>query len=382
MLTAETVDQIVRFDGDGLPVISLYARVDVDPGSGEDLHTRVHSLLDKLDPLAKDQSLEHEGRLSVRADIDRIRNALADERWSPGAMAIFACSGRGLYEEVPLPRSVRDRIAVDATPYVRPMLAVLDEYHRACVVLVDKANARLWELYQDEMRELASVRDRTLRKPNYAAGLAEDRVRNKADELSKHHYRKVVELLDRMFRAGEFDLLIIGGHDFEVPAFTEFLTFELRNRVAGTFAVDLPADPLAEVRKNADAILDRYERAEERQLVSDTLDRYASGGLATVGLDPCLWAGSIGAIQTLLVADGAVVPGVVCEQSGWLARSGDICPLSGSASRVTPDVLDELVQEVITEGGSVRHIRADDRLAESLTAASLRFPLPPAPDPA
>jgi hypothetical protein len=101
-----------------------------------------------------------------------------------------------------------------------------------------------------------------------------------------------------------------------------------------------------------------------------------------VGLDPCLWAGSIGAIQTLLVADGAVVPGVVCEQSGWLARSGDICPLSGSASRVTPDVLDELVQEVITEGGSVRHIRADDRLAESLTAASLRFPLPPAPDPA
>jgi hypothetical protein len=47
----------------------------------------------------------------------------------------------------------------------------------------------VWELYLDEVRDLTRVRDRVLRKRDYAAGLAEDRVRNKADELSKWHPR-------------------------------------------------------------------------------------------------------------------------------------------------------------------------------------------------
>lgn len=379
MLTAETVDRIVRFDGRGLPVSSLYAHIDAEPGLREDLHARVTSLLDEVNPLAKSESVDHEVRLSVRADIDRIKESLGQERWKPGAIAIFACSGRDLYEEIPLPRRVRDQVVVDATPQVRPMLTVLDEYHRTCVAVVDKASAQLWEIYQDELREVGKVRDRVLRKPNYAAGRVEERVRNKADELSKRHYRNVVQVLDQLFRAKDFDLLIIGGHEYEVPAFIDFLPRDMRSLVAGTFSVD-PAEPvLAEIRANADAILQSYERAEEQQFVTDIFDKLASGGLAVAGLDRCLWAGSIAAVQTLLILDSAVVPGVVCEKSGWLARSAEICPLCGNATRPTPDVIDELAHEVIAEGGSIKHITDDDRLAESLTAASIRFPLPPEP---
>jgi Bacterial archaeo-eukaryotic release factor family 10 len=379
MLTAETVDRIVRFDGHGLPVSCLYAHVDADPGLREDLHARVTSLLDEINPLAKDEATDHEARLSVRGDIDRIKESLAQERWKPGAIAIFACSGRDLYEEVPLPRRVRDEVVTDTLPHVRPMLTVLDEYHRTCVAVVDKASAQIWEIYQDELREIGNVRDRALRKPNYAAGRVEERVRNKADELSKRHYRNVVQFLEQQFRAEDFDLLVIGGHDYEVPAFVDFLPNDMRSLVAGTFSVD-PAEPvLAEVRANADAILHSYEHTEEEQYVSDIFDKMASGGPAVAGLDRCLWAGSIAAIQTLLVLDGAVVPGVVCDESGWLARSGDICPLCSKPTRPTPDILDELAQEVIAESGSVKHIADDDRLAEPLAAASIRFPLPPRP---
>jgi hypothetical protein len=377
MLTAETIGRIIRFDGGGLPVTSLYTRVAAD--SVKDVHARVDSLADQISPLAKDNSIERDARLSVRADIERIKEAVREERWQPGGIAIVACSGRDLYEEVPLPRPARDRIVVDETPYVRPMLAVLDEYHRACVVVADKASARLWEVYQDEMREVGKVRDRTLRKPNYAAGLAEDRVRNKADELSKRHYRNVARRLDEMFRSGGFDLLIIGGHDYEVPAFTDFLTRELRSRIAGTFSIDPRTEPVAEIRAEADAILRRYERDEERQLVTDVFEKLATGRPAAAGLPDCLWAGSVAAVQTLLVAEGATAPGVVCDQSGWLALSGETCPLSGNPARKTPDVIDELTEAVIDEGGSVRHIKDDDRLNEHTVAAFLRFPLPPEP---
>ncbi len=108
MITAETVNGIVRFQAAGLPVVSLYCRVDPD-ASQREVQTRVDSLLDQIRPLAKDRALDHRYRLSVRGDIERIKDALGSERWPPGTIAIFSCSGRDLYEEIPLPRRVREQ---------------------------------------------------------------------------------------------------------------------------------------------------------------------------------------------------------------------------------------------------------------------------------
>jgi hypothetical protein len=381
MLTAETVDRIVGFDGQDLPVTSIYAGVEPDPGLREDLQVRMSSMLDQIRPLAKNGSAGHDARLSVRADIERIKEALAEERWRPAGIAIFACSGRGLYEEVLLPRAVRDQVMVGATPYVRPMLSVLGELHRACVVVVDKATARLWEVYQDEMREVATVRDPALRKPNYAAGQGEDGVRNRAGELAKRHYRNVVSAIEEAFRADRCDLLVIGGHDYEVPAFTEFLPLELRSKLAGTFSADPAAARPAEVRHSAGLILQRHEQAAERQLAAEVLGTLAAGGLAAAGLPDCLWAGSVAAAQTLLIPDGAgTVPGVVCDDSGWLALAGDTCPICGGSTRHTWDVLEDLTEAIRAEGGTVRHIADDDRLRDHEVAAQLRFRLPDRPD--
>ena len=80
MITAETVNAIVRFQANGLPVVSLYCRV--DPGASQrEVRARVDSLLDQIRPLAKDRALDHRYRLSVRMDIERIKDALGSERW-------------------------------------------------------------------------------------------------------------------------------------------------------------------------------------------------------------------------------------------------------------------------------------------------------------
>jgi peptide subunit release factor 1 (eRF1) len=378
MITADTVSRIRHFPSDGLPVVSLYARVDPGP-SGRDLRARVSSLLDEVRALAKDTAVDREHRLSLRGDIARIKEGLSTQTWRPGAMAIFACAGRGLYAEVPLPQPVADRITVDATPYVRPMLAVLEEHERSCVAVIDRATAWLGELYQDEVRELGRIRDPKLRKPNYAVGLAEDRVRNKAEELAKRHYRRVAEQLTELLRDGEYALLIVGGHGYEVPEFLQQLPRELRARVAGTFSVDPGTAGLADIRSIAGAFVRRHERERDQRLVSDVLTKAATGGLATLGLPGCLWAGSVGAIQTLLVQNGVAAAGVVCNQSGWLALSGASCPLCGSPTRHTPDVIDELTQVVMDEGGAIHHIDPA-QLGDYLTCAGLRFPLPSAPE--
>jgi peptide chain release factor subunit 1 len=81
-----------------------------------------------------------------------------------------------------------------------------------------------------------------------------------------------------------------------------------------------------------------------------------------------------------MVQDGTVTPGVICDYDRWLALAGQICPLCERPVRHVPDIIDELVQVVIDEGGSIKHVAADTALKEYVVAASLRFPLPSQPD--
>jgi hypothetical protein len=377
MITAETVNGIARFQANGLPVVSLYCRV--DPGESQrELRARVQSLLDQIRPLARDRDFDHGHRLSVRADIKRIKDAMGSERWPPGTIAIFSCSGRDLYEEIPLPRRVREQVMVDATPLARPMLAVLGEYCRACVLVLDRESTRVWEMYQDEMREVETVTD-PLHKAANTETRPEDRIQNRVDEQTKRHFGRAAGVIDQLLRTDGYDVLVAGGHEHELPEFLRLLPHDLRGRVAGTFSADPAASPVAEIRGSAEAIVRQYERGQDERLVDQVLELAAVGGPAAIGLQECLWAGSMSAIETLLVRDGAAVPGVVCDGSRWLAASGELCPVCSSHTRYTPDVLDELAAVVIGTGGSARQIAADLMSEEHLAAAKLRFP-PPPPD--
>lgn len=332
MITAETVNGIVRFQANGLPVVSLYCRV--DPGASQrEVRARVDSLLGQIRPLAKDRDLDHRYRLSVRTDIERIKDALDSERWPPGTIAIFSCSGRGLYEEIPLPRRVREQVMVDKTPLARPMLAVLGEYPRACVLVVNREAAPVWEMYQDEMREVQTVTDPLRKAGNTGGSRPEDRIQNRLDEQAKRHFRRAASMIDQLLRSDGYDILVVGGHEYELGEFFRLLPHELRGRVAGTFSADPIATPVAEIRSSAEGVMRRYQHEQNQRLVAHVLELAAAGGLAAVGPEDCLWAGSMSAIDTLLVRDGATLVGVVCDESRWLAASGDICPVCGKPTR-------------------------------------------------
>ena len=240
--------------------MSVYLGLDTERRNLRSLPTRASSLLHEIRPMTKDASLDREARLSVRGDVERIEGELGEGRpLKPGALGIFSCSGHGFYEKIELPRRLRDRVAVNATPWVRPMLAVLDEFHRTCVLVVDNEKARTWELYQGEISETSEILDQALRKPDYGGwyGLEEYRVHNKSEELAKRHFRRVATVLDDFYRSGRFKLLVVGGHDHEISMFEAFLPHNLRGSVAGTFAIDPNTATVADIGASAEAVVDR-----------------------------------------------------------------------------------------------------------------------------
>jgi peptide chain release factor subunit 1 len=64
----------------------------------------------------------------------------------------------------------------------------------------------------------------------------------------KRHFRWVADVLEGLLRSDGYDILIAGGHDYEMPEFLHFLPLDLRDRVAGTFRIDPTTAPLADMR--------------------------------------------------------------------------------------------------------------------------------------
>jgi peptide chain release factor subunit 1 len=374
-LSPDAIERITGFQAGDLRVVSMYLAI--DPGDRKSIPVTADGLLREVRSLSKDRSIDHEVRLSLRQDVERIEEFVKNELPIQRAAAIFSCTGGGLFEVVALPRALGSRVMVDATPWVRPMLAVLEEYERLIAVVVERQGAHLWELYLGAQRDAGRVEGPELRRLGASGRRANspEHHEDKAERLERQFFKGLTRVLEHL----SYDVLAFGGHEHELQHLLQMLPQPVSERTIGTFAIDPSTATPTEVRERAEAILEDHVRDRERQLVDEVAERVAAGRRAALGIEPCLWAASVAAVDTLLVEEGATVPGVVCDESHWLATSGERCPVCGLETRPTDDVIEALVETVSDEGGSIRHVSVETVLRQELTGALLRFPLPPDP---
>src|SRR5918997_6419293 len=90
--------------------------------------------------------LDHEERLALREDIERVRERLTSYDIAENgarAVAVYACGEVDLLEVVRLPRPVDFAVVLDRSPYLEPLVADADEEQWA-VLLANRRNARLF----------------------------------------------------------------------------------------------------------------------------------------------------------------------------------------------------------------------------------------------
>jgi peptide chain release factor subunit 1 len=380
-LTAEpvvdAVEALLRFRPSGAPVVSTYWPVPADLGQLKGAKSSLHELIRRVRSRAESDGLSHADRMSLRADAYRIHELEQLVPMLQGrTVALFRCSRRGFEESVVLSGRMRDRVEVDVKPYLRPLLAMLDEAHRYAVVVVDRQHGMLYEYYLGVLEAQEREDGRALRKPDFAQGDKEHGVRNKAEELAKRHYRDTARALDHLMQRDGIDLVVVGGHEDTVPAFLDHLPQRLRRKVVGTFVADPGTLSPAVAREKAQRAVDDYERREEEDLVAQAMEKVATGGLGAAGLGWCLLAVNEQAVQQLLVDVDARADGRACDNCGWLGLEGDTCPIDGYATRESRDIVDDMAARVLDASGGVEHVYANTPLRDHALAALLRFPVP------
>ena len=199
-LDRDAINRLVHFRSPEAPVLSVYVAVPADPGEIA-MQTRLRSLLKPVKELADSDQLEHYPRLSLRTDLDRVFElATRGTELQGRAVAVFACHQEGLFEEIELARTVRDRVEVDLTPYLRPLLAVLEASRRWCAVVVDRSRAWLYTGATDELDDAGKLEASLLQDRKRAEwhGQGEDTANNRERTLARRHFRQTAQRVERL----------------------------------------------------------------------------------------------------------------------------------------------------------------------------------------
>ncbi|HEV3227112.1 MAG TPA: hypothetical protein VGZ52_09760, partial [Acidimicrobiales bacterium] len=284
----------------------------------------------------------------VRRDLHRIEELVRGgfDRSRTRGLAIFACSEHDLWEVIPLPVPVHNRVVINHMPAVSQLEAVLEESAALGVLLADKQRARMFVFELGDLVEHSEHFDELPRDYDSRGEKERGDVAPHVDALQHHHLRHAVDVALDVFQKRGFDHLVIGAPDQITGELESLLHPYLRQRLFGRVQVSVAAG-VDEIRNAAVEVEHRVERQKEHKLVQRLREAVASGRRGVAGLPDVLSALADRRAERVLVSDGLRAPGWRCGACGALALVGRRCGRCDEEMEAIDDVVEEAVDEAL-----------------------------------
>jgi hypothetical protein len=261
---------------EGARVLSIY--FDLDPrsfGTGEARASEIDSVLDDADRAARNdgKELPHDGRMALRADVERARAWFEQEFSAKGThgLALFACGPADLFTVLRLPRAASRRVVLGEAPLITP-LAEVGTPTRWAVLLADRRHGRLFSGTRWSLREDGDVYDRESGRTRAGVregGLSEKHYQRSVEEEAKHHFEQISEAMLQRLKQRPFERLLVSAPDPEYSEVIERLHPYVRERCAGRVDVEV-------AHANAEQVLEASAekmREDEESRAASVLER-------------------------------------------------------------------------------------------------------------
>ncbi len=371
-LDHELVRELAEWSPDGVPVTSVYLDVDGRRSPRRaDYEVRLDELLRRVRSQVGDapQAVAR----SVEGDAEAISTFVRErfERGDTRGLAMFSASAAGLWEEVALPRPVRDRALVGPRAELRNLEAMLETYGATCTALVDFEKARIFLLHLGRIEEVHDLWDEVPGRHDQG-GWSQMRMQRHVDDHRTQHLKHVARALFRLWKARGFEHLVLAGPGVAHRELEPILHEYLRQRVRGHVGLPMTAS-VEEVRSRTLRVEEELEEESERRAV-ERLSSAAATGAGVLGPDRTLAALSEGRVDALVVRLDLELAGGRCGSCGRLAGRAGPCPACGAPMDAISDVVDVAVATAYGQGCRVETVTADEGLdALGGIGALLRF---------
>ena len=378
MITRQQIEQLQAFQNGTFLVTSCYLNLDRREAPAQTLKIRIKDLLQSAQQQLDKKAGTHQQRESLRHDFAAIEAhvmpAIVTNQHK--AVAIFSCVGEKFWQSFGLPRLGRNILIADHAPHLHPLNTILAEYHRYCVVTVDRAHGRIFEMYLGEIAERGDVTDALPRRVREAGqgGRDERNMERHFTQVVEHHYQHLAEATFKLFQKDHFDRLILAGQREALHEFQKHLHPDLKKRLVGDFHADPGKITPAEVLQQAGAIEQRIEREHELQLATELVQKADAGHGAITGLTAVLAALDRGEAQLLVVEEGFEKPGHACTGCHYPSLLPAECPHCHQPTAPCADIVDETIALALNRNCQINHIQGVTPLrTNGRIAARLRF---------
>jgi peptide subunit release factor 1 (eRF1) len=376
MITRDDIRELANFHSPETCAVTFYYQ----PATPLNKSHREESILVK--DLVRNAMREAEkyGRNGgTRSDLDRIQGMAETLRGNGGkAKAIFACSKKNMWREFDIPAQLlKTNLMVNQRFHLKPLAAVLDGVQHACVVLLDRTKARVFELVNDEIVEKQDFINELTRRGKsdgwhgYDGGHAERRQMNEAQQ----HFRVVADCIEQYFERGTCDRLLIGCHDDIWSGIHAELHSNSKQRLVGHFRIDPKSATAEQVKQLAGEQLAQHNARVKQELITEVIGEAHRNGRGAIGLRRVLRSLEIGEVQTLLLGSNFQAPGVKCYHCGHMdLHNAAMCAVCGKENTQLEDIGDAIVGHAIRSGIDIVYIAHDEQFDQiGRIAALLRF---------
>lgn len=338
----------------------LSVHLDTSPGRtiGQAYTTWLRDAIRQLRDEIGDADREEKQRFERAAQAVETFVAVQATNEPPG-LAMYADGTGELELAVALPMSPLNLVTWKEQPAIEPLVEALDEQERIAVLLIDKERTRLFTIFLGQIEERTVFADEV---PGAQAtggwfGLSQKRYqRHHEDHVLRHVKRTVRAMMDEL-RQHPFDRLFVSGSPEAVTTLTHQLPRPLRDRLAGTFELELfasDAEVLGAAMREAELAERRYELDEVHALLNAS-----TGQNAAVGADATLGVLNEARVHRLFVARDLDLDGAECPTcSRLLLQTGD-CPVCGTTLEPVPSIRERAIASALDQGARVEVVAGE-----------------------
>lgn len=314
----------------------------------------------------------------IQGDFDRI-NAylLANKRNFKKGLAILSSQEKKYWREFHLSIPIKNEIAVDNIPYIKPLLDILDNYQRYAILLVGKDSARLFIIHLGEIEEYMEIHTEGVPGKHKKGGwfsLSEKSYERHTDHHVELHLKDVIKQLEVFLSREYVGRLLLGGAEEAVTKVKGMLPQKLADKVIGTFQAEMFANS-KEILKKAEPLLSVFERKKDEKTVDELLTRTMKNENAVTGIEDVLHTLQEGRIMKLLFLKDFKRSGLACKNCGFLTvQKVSNCPYCKGKTMRVNYIVDLLAQRAVEQGALIEVLDSNKKLKDAgKIGAFLRF---------
>ncbi|MGB2908081.1 MAG: hypothetical protein WBB73_13330 [Candidatus Aminicenantaceae bacterium] len=359
LLGRDQLETLAKFQDNEFLTTSIFLDTSKNRMSKKEIQLSLKNLITAGRLRVDRTSLPKDKKESLYQDLDEIKAFCSRNlpAYNYVGLALFSCSSQRFWQEFNLVKSPRNLLIFDRNPYVRPLSAILNEYHRTCLLTFDGKEAKWFEVYMGEITLLESYTGDVPGKVREGGweGYSSKRIERHRASLVHDFLKQIAKTTFRLMKDDVFDWLFLGCQD-EYRLELEPLLHPYVQKKLKTQVKTRPGNTPSKILKEALAAKDLLKKQEKEEVVQRFVAEIEKDGLAVCGLGYTLRKLNRGEVHTLLVSRSFSEPGRSCPRCRFLFEDETVCPSCQIETNTQADIIDEAVETALNTSCEVKHI--------------------------